>query len=76
MRTLMAFAALLGMVLSLQAKEADSLPTLRTPDAVVKQVVSNQSSQPRGELAKTRSDGRKERDFSAQAIVPDISTGC
>ncbi|MBO4225771.1 hypothetical protein [Bradyrhizobium neotropicale] len=76
MRTLLILAALLGMVVSLQAKEADSSRAARSPDAAVKQFVSNQSGQSRGEPARTRSDGRKDRDFSAEAIVPDICTGC
>ncbi|WFU74971.1 hypothetical protein [Bradyrhizobium sp. CB2312] len=76
MRTLLVLAALLGMVVSLQAKEADSSRPVRSSDAAVKQFVSNQSDQPRGKPARTRSDGRKDSDFSAEAIVPDICTGC
>jgi hypothetical protein len=76
MRTLTAASALLCMVISLQAKEADSLRGLRSPDAAVKQFVSDQSVQSRSKPAKTKSDGRKDRDFSADAIVPDICTGC
>lgn len=76
MRALMIFAALLGMMVSLHAKEVESLRALRNSDAAVKQIVSNQSSQPRGKLARTRSDARKDREFSAEAIVPDICTGC
>ncbi|MBJ7402566.1 MAG: hypothetical protein JHD07_04420 [Bradyrhizobium sp.] len=76
MRTLMVFAALLGMMVSLQAKEAESLRALRGSGAAVKQIVSNQSSQPPGKLARTRADARKDREFSAEAIVPDICTGC
>lgn len=76
MRSLMALAALLSMVVSLHAKETDSLRALRASDATVKQFVSNQSGQPRSKLATTRSSGRKDREFSAVAIVPDICTGC
>ena len=81
MRTLMILAALLGMVASLQAKEADSSRAARNPDAAVKQaavkqLVSNSSGQPSGKPARTKSDARKDRDFSAEAIVPDICTGC
>lgn len=76
MRTLLVLAALLGMVVSLQAKEADLSRAVRSPDAAVKQFVSNQSGQPRGKPARTRSDGGKGREFSAEAIVPDICTGC
>lgn len=76
MRTLMVFAALLGMMVSLHAKEVESLRALRNSDPAVKQIVSNQSSQPRSKLARTRSDARKDREFSAEAIVPDICTGC
>lgn len=75
MRTLMVFAALIGMMVSLQAKEADSSRAVRSPDATVKQFVSNQSGQ-RAKPARTRADDRKDRDFSAEAIVPDICTGC
>lgn len=75
MRTLMVFAALLGMMVSLQAKEVESPRALRGSDPAVKQIVSNQSSQ-RSKLARTRSDARKDREFSAEAIVPDICTGC
>ncbi|QOZ26732.1 hypothetical protein CI1B_43960 [Bradyrhizobium ivorense] len=76
MRSLMVLAALLGMVVSLQAKEADSSRAVRSPEATVKQLVSDQSGQPAGKPARTRSDGRKNRDFSAEIIVPDICTGC
>lgn len=76
MRTLMVFAALLGMMVSLQAKEADLSRAVQSADAAVKQFVSNQGSQPRAKPARTRSDARKEREFSAEAIVPDICTGC
>ncbi|WP_194402631.1 hypothetical protein [Bradyrhizobium sp. CCBAU 53351] len=76
MRTLLVLAALLGMVVSLQAKEADSSRAVRSSDAAVKQFVSNQSGQPRGKPARTRSEGGKDREFSAEAIVPDICTGC
>jgi hypothetical protein len=76
MRTLMVAIALLGMVVSLQAKEADSLRGPRGSDATVKQFVSDQSGQPRGKPARAKSDRRKDRDFSAEAIVPDICTGC
>ncbi|MBW7962530.1 hypothetical protein [Bradyrhizobium sp. BR 10261] len=76
MRTFLVLAALLGMVVSLQAKEADSSRAVRSPDAAVKQFVSNQGGQPRGKPARTRSDGRNDRDFSAEAVVPDICTGC
>ncbi|MGY4622415.1 hypothetical protein [Bradyrhizobium sp. USDA 4486] len=76
MRTLMILAALLGMVVSLQAKEADSSRAARNPDAAAKQLVSNSSGQPSGKPARTKSDGRKDRDFSAEAIVPNICTGC
>ncbi|MBW7971022.1 hypothetical protein [Bradyrhizobium sp. BR 10289] len=76
MQTLLGLAALLGMVVSLQAKEADTSRAVRSPDAAVKQIVSNQSGQPPGKPARTRSDGRKDRDFSAEAVVPDICTGC
>jgi hypothetical protein len=64
------------MLVSLQAKEADSPRAARSPEAAVKQVVSNQSGQPPGKPVRTRSDGRTDRDFSAEAIVPDICTGC
>jgi hypothetical protein len=76
MRTLTAAAALLCMVVSLQAKEADSLRGPRSSNPAVKQFVSDQSGQSRSKPAKTKSDGRKDRDFSADAIVPDICTGC
>ncbi|MBR0840509.1 hypothetical protein JQ607_09950 [Bradyrhizobium liaoningense] len=76
MRTLLVLAALLGMLVSLQAKEADSPRAARSPEAAVKQVVTIQSGQPPGKPARTRSDGRKDRDFSGEAIVPDICTGC
>ncbi len=76
MRTLMIAAALLGMVVSLQAKEAESLRGLTNSGASVKQFVSNQNDQPRGKPARTKSDTRKDRDFSAEAIVPNICTGC
>jgi hypothetical protein len=76
MRTLTAAAALLCMVVSLQAKEADSLRGPRSFNPAVKQFVSDQSGQSRSKPAKTKSDGRKDRDFSADAIVPDICTGC
>ncbi|MDA9408049.1 hypothetical protein XH80_15240 [Bradyrhizobium sp. CCBAU 45384] len=76
MRTLLVLAALLGMVVSLQAKQADSPRAVRGPDATVKQIVSNQSGQSPAKPARTRSDGRKDRDFSAEAIVPDICAGC
>ncbi|UWU75376.1 hypothetical protein N2603_35870 [Bradyrhizobium huanghuaihaiense] len=76
MRTLLVLAAFLGMVVSLQAKETDSSRSVRSSDAAVKQFVSNQSGQPRVKSARTRSDGRRDRDFSAEAIVPDICTGC
>jgi hypothetical protein len=76
MRTLVVLAALLGMAVSLQAKEADSSQAVRSPNAAIKQFVSNQSGQPRSKPARTRSDGRNDRDFSAEAIVPDICTGC
>jgi pyridoxine/pyridoxamine 5'-phosphate oxidase len=75
MRTLLVLVALLGTVVALQAKEADSLRAARSVDATVKQIVSNQSGQ-LAKPARTRSDGHKDRDFSAQAIVPDICTGC
>jgi hypothetical protein len=76
MRTLLVLAALLGMMVSLQAKETDSPRATRAPDAGAKQIVSNQSGQPPGKPARTRPDGRKDRDFSADAVVPDICTGC
>jgi hypothetical protein len=76
MRTPAVAAALLSMVVSLQAKEAVSLQGLRSSDFAGKQFVSNQSGQTRGKPARTSSNGRKERDFSAEAIVPDICTGC
>ncbi len=76
MRSLMVLAALLGMVVSLHAKETDSSRVLRGSDAAVKQFVSNRSGQPRSKLATTRPSGRKDREFSAEAIVPDICTGC
>ncbi|WP_234683731.1 hypothetical protein [Bradyrhizobium monzae] len=76
MRTLMVAAALLGMVVSLQAKEVESSRGLTNSDAAVKQFVSNQSGQPRGKPARTKSDGRKDGDFSAEAMVPNICTGC
>ncbi|MHC2333849.1 hypothetical protein [Bradyrhizobium sp. USDA 4454] len=76
MRTLVVLAALLGMVVSLQAKEADSSRAVRSSDATVKQLVSDQSGQPAGRPARIRSDARKNRDFSADTIVPDICTGC
>lgn len=76
MRSLMVLAALLGMVVSLHAKETDPSRALRGSDAAVKQFVSNQSGQRRSKLATTRSGGRKDREFSAEAIVPDICTGC
>ena len=76
MRTLLVLATLLGMTVSLQAKEADAPRTMRSPDAAVRQLVSNQTGQPPGKAARTRSAGRKDRDFSAAAIVPDICTGC
>lgn len=76
MRALMVAATLLGMVVSLQAKEADTLRGPGSSDAAVKQFVSNQSGQPRGKPARTRFVGRQGRDFSAEAIVPDICTGC
>lgn len=76
MRTFVVLAALLGMAVSLQAKEADSSQAVRSPNPVIKQFVSNQSGQPRGKPARTRSDDRNDRDFSAEAIVPDICTGC
>ena len=76
MRTLMLLAALLGMVVSLQAKEADSPRAARSSDATAKRIVSNQSVQPPAKPVRTRSDGRKNHDFSAEAIVPDICTGC
>jgi hypothetical protein len=75
MRTLLVVAALLGMIVSLQAKETDSSRGLRSA-ATAKQLVSNQSAQPLGKPARTRSHGRESRDFSAEAIVPDICTGC
>ena len=76
MRTLLILTALLGMMVSLQAKEADSLRGPRSSNPAVKQFVSDQSGQSRSKPAKTKSDGRKDRDFSADAIVPDICTGC
>ncbi|SFQ28558.1 hypothetical protein SAMN05216330_12339 [Bradyrhizobium sp. Ghvi] len=76
MRTLLVLAALLGMAVSLQAKEVDSPRAARSPDATANQIVSNQSGQSPGKPVKTRSDGRKTHDFSAEAIVPDICTGC
>ena len=76
MRTLLILTALLGMMVSLQAKEADTSRAARSPDAAVRQFVSNQGGQPPGKPARTRSDGRRDRDFSAEAIVPDICTGC
>jgi len=48
MRSLMVLAALLGMVVSLQAKEADLSRAVRSSDAVDKQLVSDQSDQPPG----------------------------
>ena len=41
MRTLVVLAALLGMMISLHAKETDSPRAVRSPDAAVKQIVSN-----------------------------------
>ncbi|MBA7465381.1 hypothetical protein ES707_00543 [subsurface metagenome] len=76
MRTLMVFAALLGMMASLHAKEADLSRAVQSTEAAGKQFVGNQGSQPRAKPARTRSDGRKEREFSAEVIVPDICTGC
>lgn len=76
MRSVMVLAALLGMVVSLHAKESDSSRALRGSDAAVRQFVSNQSGQSRSRLATTRSSSRKDREFSAEAIVRDICTGC
>jgi len=76
MRTLMVAAVSLCMVVSLQAKETDGMRGLRSSDVAVKQFVSDQSGQSRSKPAKARADGHKDREFSAEAIVPDICTGC
>jgi hypothetical protein len=72
MRTLVVAAALLGMIASLQAKEADSLRGMQNSIDAAKQFVSNQSGSPRGKPTRTTPDSRKDRDFSPEVIVPDI----
>lgn len=57
MRSLMVLAAPIGMVISLQAKEADSSRAVRSSEATVKQLVSDQSGQPPGKNKVRRPQG-------------------
>jgi hypothetical protein len=74
MRALFIAIALLGMAVSLQAKEADRFQGLRG-ETSAKQLVGNYRGEPRGKQARTERDVRK-NSFSAEAVVPDICTGC
>jgi hypothetical protein len=74
MRALFITIALLGMAATLQAKEADRSQGLRSADASPKQSVGYYRGEPRANKQAGRDD-RKDR-FAAEAVVPDICTGC
>lgn len=70
MRALMVAATLLGMVVSLQAKEADTLRGPGSSDAAVKQFVSNLKAANRG------ASPREQGSLAARAVISRRKLSC
>ena len=77
MRGIVLAVALLGMINTLQAKEADSpRGEARSSVEPARQLATSSIGESRSNVAKSRQTERRSREFSPERLIPDICKGC
>lgn len=77
MRGIVLAVALLGMINTLQAKEADSpRGELRSSVEPARQLATSSVGESRSNAERSRQTERKSREFAPERLIPDICRGC